>query len=213
MQIERKCIVCDKCFTALPHAIKIGKALYCSKSCASKNKHGNKSFEQRFWEKVNKREPNECWTWTGATQAPWHYGSFQRGIGSDGKSHSDVAHRVSYELTYGCIQKGLFVCHRCDNPRCVNPNHLFLGTHTDNMRDMHQKRRGMQYTKPERITRGEHQHLAKLTSDDIKAIRATYQPGKAGHSSDMSIGALARKYHVSKSTMNSIIKRETWKHI
>lgn len=81
-----------------------------------------------FWNKVNKNAPNGCWEWTGYTN--------NRGYGSlhfQGKAHR--SHRFSYQLHYGVDPKDLYVCHKCDNPSCVNPKHLFLGSQTDNMQD------------------------------------------------------------------------------
>lgn len=207
MQVNRQCAVCTKQFTVPQSAINRGKGFYCSKSCASKAKHGNKSFEQRFWEKVDKSDIDGCWLWRGATQAPWGYGSFQRGVGADGKNHSDVAHRVSYELTYGPILNGLFVCHHCDNPRCVRPDHLFLGTHTDNMADMHQKGRSMSQTKPECYARGERQHLAKLTSEQVKEIKSR-ATGKRGERANF-----AREFGVSDVAISDLLNGKTWRHI
>jgi hypothetical protein len=119
--------------------------------------------EERFWSKVDRRGPDDCWEWT-AFKTPRGYGRF--GVG-----HSRVvyAHRFSWERAHGPITDGLHVLHRCDNPSCVNPDHLWLGTTSDNQADMAAKgrstkgrrlvehcRHGHQYdaSNTERLTRG-----------------------------------------------------------
>lgn len=92
---------------------------------------------QRFWAKVDKRAPDECWEWTGA-RFQSGYGSILRGGRGSGCAR---AHRVSYEMNVGPVPSGMHVLHRCDNPRCVNPGHLWLGTHADNMADRRAKGR------------------------------------------------------------------------
>ncbi len=96
----------------------------------------NMPIEQRFWIKVKKTET--CWEWQSILNK-YGYGVFCKGPHGPGSRY--MAHRIAYELTYGAFDKALFVCHKCDNRRCVRPDHLFLGTQKDNMRDCCRKNR------------------------------------------------------------------------
>lgn len=99
-------------------------------------RHGNRTTEERFWSHVDKSDSG-CWQWRELVRG-LKYGRFRVG------NTIWRAHRFSYQLAFGPIPNGLFVCHRCDNARCVRPDHLFLGTHTDNMRDAQAKGRKYQ---------------------------------------------------------------------
>lgn len=145
----------------------------------------------RFWAKITKSDG--CWTWTGATQLGG-YGNFRR----QGHGRMQGAHRFSWELSHGPVPIGLCVLHRCDNPPCVNPAHLFLGTHADNVADKQRKGRCSRVG-----PRGSRSHLAKLTESQVESVLA---------SSD-SDAALAAAYGVHRMTVSNIRKGHTWKHL
>ena len=93
-----------------------------------------KPVEERFWEKTEKRGPYECWPWKG------HFDKDGYGLLDVGRSCKG-AHRVAWELVRGPIPPKMYVCHHCDNPPCVNPKHLYIGSGSDNMRDMWKRKR------------------------------------------------------------------------
>jgi hypothetical protein len=95
-------------------------------------------LEREFWKRVAKASGDQCWLWTG-TLKTGKYGQLYRGKGS--KPRFVIAHRFSYQLHYGAIPKGRMVCHHCDVPACVRPDHLFLGSSKDNVHDMYKKGR------------------------------------------------------------------------
>ncbi len=151
-------------------------------------------LEERFWEKVDKRGPNQCWPWTRGRNDKG-YGQLRAGAPV---RRMILAHRVSYELHKGNVRDGLCVLHECDNPICCNPKHLFLGTHQENMDD-----RGAKGRSP----RGEKQGSAKLTDIEIEEIRRDYRWRSPTHGST----ALALKYGVSFGHIIRIVKRQTRK--
>lgn len=155
----------------------------------------------RFWAKVDKNGPiiyehlGKCWVWTGWTNE-LGYGLVSR---VEGIRRLHRAHRVSWTLTNGKIPDGLLVLHRCDNPACVNPEHTFLGTHADNIRDKMEKGRGGHL-------RGEEAGRAKLTENEVREIRKMRGEGAV-------YPVIARRFGVSESTIAAIIRGRSWKHL
>lgn len=134
-------------------------------------------------------EPNTgCWLWTGPVCV--------KGYGVGRWNRVTRSHRVSWAAFRGGIPAGMCVCHKCDTPSCVNPDHLFLGTNADNVRDRLQKGRS-------RYAYGELAGSAKLTADDVRCIRASSGTG----------AALSRAYGVSRNQIRLIRNRVKWKHV
>ena len=154
-----------------------------------------KTMEERFWEKVDKSSASGCWFWT-AGKNPSGYGVFYLSK----ERQAIKAHRVSYEIEFGRIPKGKLCCHKCDNPSCVRPSHLFLGTDADNMRDMAQKGRN-RYA----VRRGVKNPKAKLDPEKVREIRRLY--------GTMPIVSMAEKFNVSWPTIYHAAIRKTWKHV
>lgn len=152
------------------------------------------SWAFRFWSKVNVRDSSECWNWEASTDRKG-YGQFRM------PDRILKSHRVSYEWRYGSIPSGLCVCHNCDNPPCVNPDHLFLATSAENTFDM--VRKGRQAKGDLVAHKGEKHGSSKLTKEQILEIRI----------SPKSQRKLAKVYGVSQRTIGQIKHRETWRHI
>ena len=193
---------------------------FCSLQCFGVTKRTEPA--SRFWKQVIRAGDDECWLWTGRRHETGH-GMFyvSRSLRTTG------AHRFSWILANGPVPDGLWVLHNCpggDNPACVNPRHLWLGTNTDNMRDasakgqlatgdrsgarLHPERhaRGDQHwtrANPTKLRRGAENPASKLTPEAVLAIRA----------SSRSQTALAREYGVSQAVVSAVIRRKTWKHV
>lgn len=145
----------------------------------------------RFWVDVdNSGEEGECWEWMAAVTSSG-YGNFCI------NQSWFTAHRVSFFLSTGVQPMGLRVCHKCDNPICCNPVHLFLGTALDNGADMVSKGRS---------ARGERHGSAVLTVKEVKEIRVRRANGEK-------LQALADEYHVTFKTIHKVANRLRWKHI
>lgn len=161
------------------------------------------NIRERFWSKVDKS--GDCWLWTGA-----RLGNGYGRLTDHGRLR--LAHRIAYELTKGAIPSGMIVCHRCDNPSCVRPDHLFLGTYADNSQDMVQKGRALvgdrnpAHRNPENQARGEHNGNALLTFEQVQEVRNLKAQGMINRE-------IAARLGISKSTVGQIVRGETWRHI
>lgn len=146
-----------------------------------------------FWSKVDKRNNDECWLWTGmiesSNQKGARYGrvSFKR----TKRWKEFRAHRVAYAITYGEVPKGLNCCHKCDNALCVNPDHIFLGTYADNNKDRSKKGR----------TAGR-----RLTDEQVVEARELYAK------THITLKELAKRYGIKARTMGGIIRGERYKY-
>lgn len=157
-------------------------------------KYGPKHAEL-FWAKVDKGTKAACWEWRGHCYKKTGYGQVWR-------NHKKLyAHRISWELTNGSIPPGLEICHKCDNPPCVNPAHLYAGTHKQNMEDM--KRRGRANGGG---LQGEQVGTSKLKSTDIPKIRYLYSRG-------WSQREIARFFRVTRCPIKRIVCRDGWNHV
>lgn len=147
---------------------------------------------RRFAELVDRS--GECWVLSSRPR-PDRYGQ----IMLDGRMF--LAHRAAWIIANGAIPEQTEVCHTCDNPPCVRPDHLFLGSHTDNMADM--ARKGRANNRP---VVGEAHHSAKLTADGVREIRRLLAAGVARQ-------AIARRYGVAPSQIYNIATGKTWRHV
>lgn len=154
----------------------------------------NISVEEKFWSRVSPpSDKKACWTWLG-TVASTGYGIIWIGGKSGGY---EGAHRVSWIIHFERIPKGKWILHKCDNPICVNPRHLYAGTHFENNRD--RRLRG-------RACRGELHPKSKLTASAVKFIRRRRR-------SQVGALTLSRKFNVSASLIWSVWYRASWKHV
>lgn len=183
MSITVICQTCGKPFEILPSGVG-RRDKHCSRKCRD-----SVPSENRFWEKVDKKSDDDCWEWRGSINSG--------GYGNMWINHKSIsAPRFSWEIHNGKIPKDMCVCHHCDNRKCVNPIHLFLGTNQDNIDD--KVRKGRHPT-------GEKAAWAKLTWEKVREIRSKYIPKK------VSFRCLANEYGVSWVTIREIVLCIAWK--
>lgn len=176
----------------------------CHKHYSRLRRHGDPSVTLRAPHDASLAERLEITGWTEVMRRPdlgscweWNGGRYQSNYGqvSVGENASKPAHRIAHLAWIGPLGEDQHVCHRCDNPPCVNPAHLFAGTSKENMEDCARK---------DRISHGEKRSWHKLTESDVRDIRAAYATG------EFSQKGLAASYGVAQSNINAVINRRTW---
>lgn len=188
-------IVCERCGTHVtrPKGAE-GRGRFCSIRCG-RLAQVMPSRSERFWKKVKKGP--DCWEWTGTKNTTLGHGVMREG--PRGASKQLFAHRVSWELHNGPIPDGMWVLHRCDNPPCVRPDHLYVGTPADNVRDREARGRS-------RVLRGSRNARATTDEQTILTLRARVADGET-------IAAAAQALGLSYPTAYLAVKRRSWRHI
>jgi hypothetical protein len=148
-------------------------------------------MDANFHAKVKRSGPDDCWEWQGSTRDG--YGRLVRG------GRDLWAHRVAFEVVHGAIPAGLFVLHSCDNRRCCNPAHLFVGTRADNVADMIAKGRSVFHE-----WRGDRAHRRKVTSEQVAQIRAEYAAG------GISQRELGERFGIVQQQVSHIVRHVSW---
>lgn len=197
-----KCLACGKEFF-IKQVVK-GKNRFCSRACVDTQRQG--TVEERFWSKVE-RGP-DCWNWRGTIRENG-YGVFSL---KTNKSRFTSAHRTAWLISGFEIPEGMCVLHRCDNRKCVRPDHLFLGTSADNNQDRARKGRsasGVNHPfnkRPETIKRGSLHPMAKWTEDDVLKILALLRSGE-------NQSYISRTLGIPRGIVNQISRGKAWRHV
>lgn len=202
-RVTHACTVCGERFELKASAAARGEGLFCSTTCYRTSLRGPRSpLADRFWSKVDKNGPvpahrqeiGACWLWVGTIQHRSGYGL----IGVEGKN--ELAHRIAYRLEHGAVPPKQHVLHACDNPPCVRPDHLFIGTQADNNRDAWQKGRAKppRQPRPTQRARGERNGAAKLSDAQRTDILRLHAEGWTQN-------MLADEFRVHQTTISRVI--------
>lgn len=150
------------------------------------------NLRKRFWDKVDRGNPDECWEWTASTNIHGYGQIWVEDLG-----RQQTASRVSYQLEYGDVPEDKVVCHTCDNPPCVNPNHLFVGSYSENFQDVSDKG-----NYPDR--RGTNSKDAGLTEQEVKEIR---------NDNKRTYREMAKDYDTNMCTIGEIVRGESYQNV
>jgi hypothetical protein len=167
-----------------------------------RNEHGRFTAQMaklRFESKFIPEPNSGCWLWIGGANCEGRGRFYINGSNT-------TAPRACWMIYVGAIPEGLDVCHKCDNPSCVNPDHLWLGTAKDNLADMVQKNRHYQKNKPWLLARGERNGASKLNEESVSEIKSRIANGQ-------SIRSIALDFGISKTTVDSIKRGTLWGHV
>lgn len=195
-RLQAECKLCGRPFSYQPSESQkttAGRRQYCGRSCSREAKKQTEPLAVRFWRHVEKTDG--CWVWNGGSSGSG-YGAILRDDKTIGR-----AHRIAWELTRGPIPSKLFVCHHCDNPACVRPDHLFLGTAKDNAQDRENKGRGHIGSVWPATADG------KLNAGIVWALRLI------GRHKLATLGEMSKRFRLSRGAIQRAVSGKTWKHV
>ncbi len=199
--VTKTCEVCKIEFKTLQKEVVKGWGRFCSKSC--QKKWQTHPMDEKFWDGVGRKTDAGCIEWKRG-KSKRGYGKLTGVVGNQRKSVR--SHRFAYELFVGPIPDGLIVLHSCDNPSCINPLHLSIGTNDDNSKDMVAKGRQAY---------GSRQGRSSLTDSQVESIRKFHNSARSGKKKarDGTLKILSERYGISKDHVSVIVSGRTWRHV